>query len=450
VSVPAGQIAIAQRLDRLPATWLHLAVLAICTIGLSADIAEVALSNVFSGLLQGAPHHASRGEISLLLSAVFVGGAIGAPALGWFADRRGRRSALQAALAVLALSSLAVAASGQIATMTLFRFVSGLALGAYPPLTAAYLSDLLPPRRRGLLTMVCAALAFLGAPAAILLIRWLTPWSPWSIEGWRWALIAGALVAAATAALFFLVPESPRWLAAVGRIAEADRGCRRFEAAAGSSAAIATPPPGATDGAQRAGFRALAGEPRNLRRALLLGALYLLGPWATIGFPLLSASAMIQKGFRLDDSMLFAGLSMFGPTLGVAVAAFVIDRLERRLALCLSAMAMIATGLAFAVGAALTPLILLGLLFNLLSAVYSAALSLYGAEMFPTAVRASATSAAWGAGRIAAALTPLALLPLLGDYGPLAMFGVISAALLASLALLAFAGPAGLAGRPVE
>ena len=67
MSVPEGQIAIAQRLDRLPVTALHIVVLAVCTIGLSADIAEVALSNVFSGLFQAAPYHASRGEISLLL-----------------------------------------------------------------------------------------------------------------------------------------------------------------------------------------------------------------------------------------------------------------------------------------------------------------------------------------------------------------------------------------------
>jgi hypothetical protein len=39
VSVPAGQIAIAQRLDRLPVTALPIAILAVCTIGLSADIA---------------------------------------------------------------------------------------------------------------------------------------------------------------------------------------------------------------------------------------------------------------------------------------------------------------------------------------------------------------------------------------------------------------------------
>jgi MFS transporter, putative metabolite:H+ symporter len=451
VSVPAGQIAVAQRLDRLPVTALHIAILAVCTIGLSADIAEVALSNVFSGLFQAAPYHASRGEISLLLAAVFVGGAIGAPALGWFADRKGRRSALQGALVVLALSSMAAAVSGQIATVTFFRFVSGLALGAYPPLTAAYLSDLMPPRRRGAWMMVCAALAFLGAPAAILLIRWLTPWSPWAIEGWRWALMSGALVSAATAALFYLAPESPRWLAAVGRLDEADRGCRRFEAAVRSPAAIPTSPPlaGAMRGVRQTHSRAF-GEPRDLGRTLLLSALYLLGPWATIGFPLLSASVMLKKGFHLDDSMLFAGLSMFGPTLGVAAAALFIDRVERRLALSLSAGAMIATGLAFAIVATLTPLILLGILFNLLSAVYSAALSLYGAELFPTAVRASATSAAWGAGRIAAALTPVALLPLLNDYGPLAMFAVVSAALLASVALLCFAGPTGLAGKPVE
>jgi MFS transporter, putative metabolite:H+ symporter len=448
------RIPIAQRLDRLSLTRVHIAIFALCTLGLAADIGEVALSNTFSAIFLAAPYNASRSEVSWLLAAVFAGGAVGAPAFGWWGDRGGRRTALQTALVVLAFGSLAVALSPNIAWMTAFRLVSGLALGAYPPLTAAYLADVLPPSRRGLVMMLCGSLAFLGAPAMIFLIRWLTPLAPLGIEGWRWALLLGTALSAATAGLFFLVPESPRWLAALGRSDAAERSYRRFEIAAKETALPLTQTSArAGPTLDRATDKSSAGAPdaapRNLRRAFLLAALYALGPWATIGFPLLSAAVMVQKGFRVGDSLLFAGLSMFGPTLGIGLAAFFVDRIARRLALILCAGAMTAIGLAFAAGQALTPLILLGFGFNLASAVYSAVLSLYGAELFPTRLRALATSAGWGAGRVVSALVPIALLPLLGTQGPLAMFTVIAAALLASALLILTAGPPGLARRPV-
>jgi putative MFS transporter len=166
-----GGNSIAERLDRLSLTSLHVKVILLCTAGLAVDIGEVALSNTFSAIFLSPPYNAPRNSISLLLGAVFPGGAVGAPLFGWFADRHGRRAALQLSLLVLVVSSIAVASSPSIGWMTLFRFVSGLALGGYPPLTAAYLADLLPPQRRGTNMMLCAAFAFLGAPALIFLIR---------------------------------------------------------------------------------------------------------------------------------------------------------------------------------------------------------------------------------------------------------------------------------------
>jgi putative MFS transporter len=442
-------LTIAQRLDRLPLTALHIAVFALCSFGLFADIAEVALSNAFSGIFLAAPYHISRGQLSLLLASVFAGGAVGAPVFGWLADRYGRQIALQSALAVLALSSLAVAASSDVATMTAFRFISGLALGGYPPLTAAYLADLLPPRRRGMLMMLCAALAFLGAPAVILLIRWLTPIAPLGLEGWRWALIFGSACSVVTALLFFRVPESPRWLASVGHAAKAEEACRRLERSAG----MASPPSGAFPPVVTSrpnGFRALAGDRVSLRRTALLGGLFILVPWAAIGFPLLSAAVMVQKGFHVSDSLLFAGLTMFGPAIGISAASSFIDRLPRRLALVMCAATMVVTGIAFALGTELTPLIVAGIVFNLASAVYSAVLSLYGAEILPTSVRATATAGVWGLGRMVSALVPITLLPLLGGYGALAMFTVISAALLGSVSLILIAGPPGRERAPVD
>jgi len=384
-------MSIAERLDRLALTPLHVAIIALCTLGLAADIGEVALSNTFSAIFLAPPYNASRGDVAWLLAAVFAGGAIGAPIFGWLGDRGGRRTALQLALAVL------------------------------------------------------------GAPAVIFLIRWLTPWAPLGIEGWRWALIAGAAVSALAASLFFLVPESPRWLAALGRTAEAERSYRYFEAATPRVISpFAQASTNAAPDLSKTGDSAIAETPSHFRRSLLLAALYGLGPWATIGFPLLSAAVILQKGFRVGDSLLFAGVSMLGPTLGVGALAILVDRIERRLTLILCAATMTALGLVFAVSTTLATLIALGIGFNLTSAAYSVVLSIYGAELFPTKLRALATSAGWGAGRVVSALVPIVLLPLLGTQGPLAMFGLIAAALLISIFLIFAAGPPGLAKKPVQ
>lgn len=441
---------IAERLDRLSLTSLHIKVILLCTAGLAVDIGEVALSNTFSAIFLSPPYNAPRDSISLLLGAVFAGGAAGAPLFGWLADRYGRRAALQLSLLVLVVSSLAVASSPSIGWMTLFRFVSGLALGGYPPLTAAYLADLLPPQRRGTNMMLCAAFAFLGAPSLIFLIRWLTPLAPLGIEGWRWALVVAAAFSALTATLFFGVPESPRWLAAVGRNEEAEQSFRRFQAAMRNFAEpFLYVPAKPARASARAADDAARPQP-YFRRVVFLAALYGLGPWATIGFPLLSATVMLQKGFRVADSLLFAGLSMLGPTIGITVLAFLFDRIERRVALILCAAALVVLGLAFDLGSTLTLLVLLGFGFNLASAAYSTLLSIYGAELFPTDRRALATSAGWGVGRIVSAFVPIALLPLLAMQGPLAMFVVITVVLLVSIFLIAVAGPPGLARKPVE
>jgi putative MFS transporter len=451
----AAGTSIAERLDRLSLSRLHVAVIALCTLGLAVDIGEVALSNTFSAIFLSSPYSASRSEVAWLLASVFAGGAIGAPFFGWWADRNGRRAALQLALALLVVSSSAVALSPNMTWMTAFRFVSGLALGAYPPLTAAYLADVLPPRSRGRNMMLCGALAFLGAPAVIFLIRWLTPWAPFAIEGWRWALLVAAAVSAVAAILFFCVPESPRWLAALGRDDAAERAYRFFatsvqrpaESFADRPANLTAAIPHTTRDDSGRGTLATR---RSYRRAFLLAALYGLGPWATIGFPLLSAAVMLQKGFRIGDSLLFAGVSMLGPTFGIGALAALVDRIERRLALVLCAVTMTALGLAFAVATELTALIALGIGFNLASAAYSVVLSIYGAELFPTRVRALATSSAWSLGRVVSALVPLILLPVLGSQGPVAMFAIITAALSISILLIFVGGPPGLTKKPVE
>src|SRR3954468_22490116 len=100
---------IAARMDRLPVTRLHGLAMLICALGMMLDTLEMSFGGVLATVLSAPPAPVSATELSLLLAAVFVGAVIGAPALGWWADRRGRRRALVALLTWIAATSLGAA-----------------------------------------------------------------------------------------------------------------------------------------------------------------------------------------------------------------------------------------------------------------------------------------------------------------------------------------------------
>ena len=386
-------LTIAERLDALPFCRLRLAIFAVMTLALFADIAEVALGNALGAVFQAPPRSMTQTELSLFLAAIFAGGAVGAPFFGMFGDRVGRRLALQAALVAVAAGSLGAAASGDAATLIGFRFLSGLGIGACPPLIAAYLADVMPPRWRGTMVCLCAGLAFLGAPAIIFLMRATSP-AAHGIEGWRWALGSGAVLALLAAALLALLPESPRWLAATGRLAEAEAALLRFgRRSAGQAAAPVSNVGIAGQAGETARHRDNPGAGAPL---LFLCSLYALAPWATIGFPLMSGAVMVAKRFSIGDSVVAAGLIMFGPVIGNLLVAPMIDRIDRKASLIAGAGAMALLGLAFAAATEFVPLVGIGIAFALCSAVYSSVLAVYAAEITPTELRASRTSMAWG------------------------------------------------------
>ena len=427
-------------MDRLPVTMLHGVAMVICALGMMLDTLEMSFGGVLAAVFSAPPAPVSAGELSLLLASVFLGAVIGAPALGWWADRHGRRTALMALMLWIAAASLGAALSQDIAALTLCRFLCGMALGGYPPIVIAYLTDLLPPQRRGTMIFGSLSLSLLGPPAAIFLVRWLTPLQPLGLEGWRWGFILGSIGAALSGLLFLALPESPRWLQARGRAAQAEAGCAAFERSrplAGPSpepvSAVLTAVPAVLD--DEGGIAPVG------RRWLWVAGLFSLSPWATVAFPLLTGAVLTQRGFKLDAALLIFGLSSLGPLLGTLAASTVMDRIERRLAMAACTLAMLACGTAFIFGSGTTWLIVAMGLFNLAISLYVTLLTVYGAELFPTRSRASATAGAWALNRIGGALGPLLLVPMLRSAGATTMFAVVAASLVATLVVLAVAPP---------
>lgn len=431
-------------LNRLPFTRLHLFIILACSIGFSFDLAEIAFGGVLSAIFSAPPNPVDPSLLGWLLAAVYIGAIGGAPLLGWLADRYGRQPVMLGALAILTLTSIGAALSPNIPALIVFRGLSGFALGAYPPLMIAFLTDILPPARRGSAVFAAVAIGYLGPPAIIFFVRGLGAAMPLGLEAWRWAFIIAGVGAAICTLLLLRVPESARWLISKGRLSEARRTMDRFKASAVvASVEPVTMPVEAT---------APSGTMTNadfVRRTVFLVIAYFLTPWATSGFTVLSGAVLVQKGINPQDSILYVGISTFGPLIGTFLAGWIVDRLERRVALAVLAGLLMLTGLVFGVVTDPVSLMTSGLIFNLLVNLLTPVLVLYAAELFTTDRRAQGTSWGWASTRVGSALVPLALLPLLKAQGSLAMFVVIAGTLIAFVAVILVFGPRGNAGRTV-
>ncbi|MBI3346858.1 MAG: MFS transporter [Burkholderiales bacterium] len=439
---------LAERLDRLPVTRLHAMAMLLCGVGMTIDTLEMAFGGVLGTVFSAQSPPVPPGELGLLLSAVFVGAVVGAPLLGWWADRQGRRRALVALMLWIALASLGAGMAHGVEALTLCRFLAGLALGGYPPIVIAYLTDLLPPQRRGTLIFLSLTPSLLGPPAAIFMVRWLAPLQPLGLEGWRWGFLVGSACAILSALSFLALPESPRWLRARGREAQAEVVLQAFER---SATVLAVPPGAAAAGpaGQPADRADATSSVPTRRRWLAVVGLFSLSPWATIAFPLLTGAVLAQRGFKLDAALLIFGLSSMGPLVGTLLASTVMDRVDRRVAMAACIAAMLACGAAFNFSTGTAALIVAMALFNLCVSLYVPLLTVYSAELFPTRQRASATSVAWAINRLGGALGPLLLVPTLRGAGPAVMFAVVAASLLATLVVLA-ASPRGLERQAIS
>jgi putative MFS transporter len=449
ISPPASQNRssdIIYRMDRLPVTRRHLSVLLICAIGFGFDLLEISLGNILSAVFSVPPHEISTRQLSLLLAAAYVGAILGAPALGWFADRRGPKCTLTYAVMGLVPLSIALALSRTLPWVIAFRLLTGVALGAYPPLMMAYVSDVLPPARRGTLTMILVAASYLVPPGGIFLIRWLTPLQPLGIDAWRWAFIASGGGLALGAILLYRLPESPRWLLQAGFGPAAETACSFFEQSGALWRPEKSVEPAALQPAQGGSL-----APLTQRRYLILGALLqFLSPWGTVAFPLLSGAVLVAKGFKLSDTLLYIGIAAVGPIIGSLAAALFLESVDRRTAVMLCGGLMAVTAVVFAVNSDPLYLIAMSIAFGLCTSLYVPLLSLYIAELFPTGTRSSAAALTWSVNRIGAAIAPLLLLPLLRSQGVSPMIVVIATALVGSILILGIFGPRGMARRALS
>ena len=303
---------------------------------------------VINGAVEALRAHFQVGPwtIGQSVSLALLGSAAGALAAGPLADRLGRRPVMLAAAVLFAVSSLGSGVPFTVWDFIVWRTLGGIAVGAASVVAPAYIAEVAPARLRDRLGSL-QQLAIVSGIFAALLVNWALTRTAGSASepilgaaAWRWMFWSELLPSILYGIGAWLVPESPRYLVARGRDAEALAVLRRIEPA--------------TADAELAGIRSslAAWVPPRLRDLRAPGTWLLPVVWIGIALSLLQQLSGINVifyygtslwqsvGFGEEQAMLLNVLTGVANILTTFIAIASIDRFGRKPLLVIGSAAM--------------------------------------------------------------------------------------------------------------
>jgi len=402
-----GARAVLARLDRIPAWSLPVSYLVIIGIGYFFTFFDIADIGFGMPAIVKQFHLSSSASTFVALSVGLIGYAIGSIVIGGLSDRYGRYKILLVTIGITALGSFLDATATNVWTLALWRFLTGVGVGADLNLVSTYLGELAPAAQRGRISNLTFLIGIIGQAVTPFVALALVP--HYEI-GWRLLFVIGGVIAAIGFAARFELPESPRWLALHGRVGEADAIVSRMEQTA-RARGTDLPEPDEQDVSPElhaVPFRALLAQPYAGRLAVLvvMWFLWYIGNYGFLGD---AATLFSTHGQAIGSSILYLAVGAVGYPLGALIMAALADRVERKLLLFGASLVWLAG------------MIIIGTLANegvLIAGSFLAALALglflqvgytYTAENFPTRARASGFALSDGIGHGGGALGALVL-----------------------------------------
>ena len=170
----------------------------------------------------------NAGEIGITVSCALLGSALGAWYAGMLANRFGRVRTMQVAAVLLVAAAIGSGLATAVWDLVVWRLVGGIGVGVASVIAPIYIAEIAPARIRGRLGSMQQLAIVLGIFAALLSDTWLRDIAGgassvlWlGLPAWRWMFLAATTPAVIYGLLVLLVPESPRYLVAKGRLVEA-------------------------------------------------------------------------------------------------------------------------------------------------------------------------------------------------------------------------------------
>ena len=337
--------------------------------------------------------------VGLIGSALVLGAVLGAMLGGIAADRIGRKHVFIADMAIMVVGSVLCTMAHEPSLILVGQFLIGVGIGIDFPASGSYVSEIMPHSLRSRMTVATIALQSVGMILAV--------------------LGTGGLLAALYMCARLFLPESLRWLAEKGRLAEAAKVLSRLTRTPVSVTRLENSESAAIAPIKSLGFAALF-SPRYRTRTLLESVPWLMMDVATYGVGLFTPVILGAMHFNSARSGTVAavlgdaegsGLVDLFLLAGFIVGIWAIPRFGR-IPLQVTGFAGMALGMLLLMFAAMAGdgpqghlgLIIAGfVLFNFaMNAGPNATTFTLPPVLFPTAIRASASGFAAACAKVGA------------------------------------------------
>lgn len=208
--------------DSTPLGRWHAATLLVLTLGLVIDVMKPAtLGFVLPGL--SAEYGIAKSEAALLPLVALTGTTVGSFLWGWLADVYGRRVSILLST-ILFVSTAICGAMPAFAWNLVMCFLMGISAGGMLPVIYTLLAEVMPPRNRSWVLVLVGGTGLVGGYLAASGAAYVLE----PVYGWRALWLQGFPSGLLLLALARFIPETPRFLAERGRVAELARMQQRF------------------------------------------------------------------------------------------------------------------------------------------------------------------------------------------------------------------------------
>jgi len=423
------------RLETLPFSKWHRDFFILGFLGVMFDAADFAL---FGAALPPIAREFGLGpaQSGLLATVGLIGAFAGALFWGTVSDYVGRRTSFSATIGIFAVFTGLVAASWNIASLAVFRFLSNFGLGGEVPVTATLGAEFSPSRIRGAMAGNLLTAFPVGLIVAAVLSLSILP-----TFGWR-ALFAVGVVPAIL--LFFVrryMSESVRYLLSKGRVREAEQTVAHIETEAlgrqRTAGELQSMPQVRPELAVKTGVTVLElfTEGRALRTVLIWIVSFGFF-WSSNGILFMLPTILTQQGIPLTRAIAYQLVQAIGGVLGYTACSFLIDRYGRRPVLFLYYFVGAFFHLWFAMSTGLTTFAAAFFVGWVNPGVYGST-GVYVGELHPTHIRATAVGWFFGIGRIGSFLVPTVVgLMIAYGWGKYTLYMFALSFLIASVALI--------------
>ncbi len=199
-------------------------------------------SAVINGAVEGiqTSFDSTSAEIGFQVASLLLGAALGSLIAGPMADRIGRKRTMLVAGILFLVTAILTGLAPASQLFTIFRFLSGMGVGAASVVSPAYIAEVSPASMRGRLTslqqmgiVVGILIAFLADYLITLAAGGVNNPFWFGLEAWRCMFLTEAIPAAIYIVASLFVPESPRYLIANDRDQEALAVLKKIDASQG-------------------------------------------------------------------------------------------------------------------------------------------------------------------------------------------------------------------------